>query len=388
MVAAFPSRTAFNVEALKGKTIAIYLPDLSGGGAERLHLNMVERFQKAGMIPRLVLDRRYGALVDAVPPGVAVDTLQVSRPLKAIPKLREYLRSQKPDIFLANTEHANVVAIWAHALVSGHKTKLVVTQHNAVSHQAKRKGLQWRLLPSLYRLFLRRADAIIAVSQGVGNEMVAHYGAPAGRLHVIHNGVVNDVLPPLHTGREQGLVLAVGRMVAQKDYPSLLRAFAQVKRPAKLRILGEGPARPALEALAESLGIADRVEMPGFVSDPGAHMASANVVVLSSRFEGFGNVLAEALAHGTSCVSTDCCYGPSEILGDGQYGKLVPVGDASAMAAAIDALLEAPLDPEALRRQAEAFTIGRCADRYLALFNELLETESPRPAAQESSLWA
>lgn len=374
----FYSKDTGNSLPLYGRSIAVYLPNLAGGGAERLHLNLAPYFLAAGMQVTFVLDQKKGSLVEAVPAGIGVHVLGASRQIAALPLLRRYLAQHRPDILLSNIEQANIVALWARRLANV-KTRVIVTQHNAFSRQVRRRGLQWRALPVLYRIFLNWTDAIVTVSQGVGDELIRLAGANPAKVTTIHNGVVADDFAARASGRKErhntATIVAVGRLVEQKDYPTLLRAFARVRRRAKLLILGEGPEDEALRAAAVRLGIAERLEMPGFVADPMPAMAAADVCVLSSKFEGFGNVLAEALACGTSCVSTDCPYGPSEILGKGEFGHLVPVGDVTALAAAIEAAIDTPFDPESLKQWAMQFSVSRCAAKYLDLFTRTLGIE-------------
>ena len=203
-------------------------------------------------------------------------------------------------------------------------------------------------------------------------------GVSRARITVIYNGVVGPEflasagLPaanPLAANGERPLILGMGRLVPQKDFATLIRAFAELvaDTPGQLVILGEGPLRTDLERLAADLNVADRVVFPGFAADAPAWLARADLFVLSSAFEGFGSVIAEALAVGTPVVSTDCPHGPSEILNGGLYGKLVPPGDAPAMAAAMRATLAAPGDAAPRIARGLSFDLSGCADRYAAL---------------------
>jgi glycosyltransferase involved in cell wall biosynthesis len=198
---------------------------------------------------------------------------------------------------------------------------------------------------------------------------------PLERITVIYNPVFTPDL--LHKAQEPvdhpwfapaGLpvILGVGRLAEQKDFFTLIRAFALVRqhRPARLIIVGEGPDRPGLEALARELGVADDVSLPGFSTNPYAYMRQADVFVLSSLFEGLPAVLVEALAVGVPIVSTRCPHGPEEILQDGICGPLVPVGDAAAMADAICATLDAPLPAHVLQERARAFALDTIVEQY------------------------
>jgi glycosyltransferase involved in cell wall biosynthesis len=363
--------------------LVVYLPDLAGGGAERLHVGLAPLFLAAGLRVTFLVHRRRGALLDSVPSGVRIVSLEARRPLAALPRLIGFLRRERPQLLLANTEHMNIVAIWA-KLVSGSPTRLIVAQHNALSRQAMRPGLQFKALPFLYRRFLSRADAIVAVSHGVANELEAMAGLAAGSVRVVYNGVVDDgfaaragepVAHPWLDGR-RNVLIAVGRMVVQKDHATLIRAFARASQSRDLRliILGDGPLRAELSSLAASLGVAERIDMPGFVENPLPFIARSASLVLSSQFEGFGNVLAEALACGTQVVSADCPFGPAEILADGRFGRLTPVGDSEAMAGAMLAALDDPIDATALRARGAAFSTEACASAYLSLFEDLVRS--------------
>ena len=302
---------------LSAAHLVVYLPDLSGGGAERLHVGLTPALLAAGLRVTFLVHRRRGELLEVVPAGVRVVSLNAARPLAALPRLIAFLRRERPEFLVANTEHMNIVAIWA-KLLSASPTRVVVVQHNALSRQATRPGLQFKALPALYRRFLRRADAVVAVSNGVAREMETICSLDRGSVQVAYNGVVDErfaarqtapVAHPWLDGRPR-ILIAVGRMVAQKDHATLIRAFALAtqRRDLRLILLGEGPLRSGLSSLAASLGVADRVDMPGFVENPLPYISRSAVLVLSSRFEGFGNVLAEALACGVQTVSTDCPY--------------------------------------------------------------------------------
>jgi glycosyltransferase involved in cell wall biosynthesis len=227
------------------------------------------------------------------------------------------------------------------------------------------------------RLLYRRADGLAAISHGVAAAVAGLLGREPESIPVLHNPVVSpgfealSAAAPEHPwfGDDVPVVLAAGRLIRQKDYPTMLRAFALLagRTPARLIVIGEGEDRGALEALAAELGIADRVAWPGFVANPYAWMAAARAFVLSSRWEGFGNVLAEALACGTPAVATDCPSGPAEILGEGAYGRLVPVGDAAALADALEATLAEPVDRGRLIARGKEFDIGRIGPGYEAL---------------------
>lgn len=358
----------------KRASLAIYLPDLSGGGAERLHARLLPQFSKAGFNVTFLLDREGGELTDPVKEqGARIVALDAKRQLSALPKLVRYLKEEKPDILIANMEHMNVMAVLARRL-AGVRTRILVTQHNAFSEQVKRRSWQFRVLPALYRMAMPFADVIVAVSAGVADDLAARAGIRRSKIRVIYNGVVTEDFEertsrtPEHPwfADPQPIVLAMGRLVPQKDFTTLIKAFAGVSKQsdARLLILGDGPMREELETLVKSLGLEERISMPGFSENALAYLKHAKLFVLSSRFEGFGNVVAEALACGTPVVSTDCPHGPAEILDGGRFGSLVPVGDAAALEKAIVDSLGRPVDATELQVRGKTFSVARCAESY------------------------
>src|SRR5574337_901245 len=294
----------------------------------------------------------------------------------------DYLRHEQPDVVLSAANHVNDAALWARYITRA-RTRLVVRASNYLRPPANYTRRDTQLFrPQLAGCFYSWADAIIAVSEGVTDNVARVTGLPRERITTIYNPVVTPELyekmraPLDHPWFSPGsppVVLGVGRLVAQKDFPNLLKAFARVRamRKARLVILGEGKERPALEVLARKLGVASDVALPGFVLNPFPYMMRASVFVLSSAWEGLPGVLIEAMACGCPVASTDCPSGPAEILDSGAYGPLVPVGDEVALAKAIFSVLETPPDPERLRAQAALFSVDRATDQYLQVLLEL-----------------
>jgi len=333
------------------KRLAIFVPAMLGGGAERAMLNLARGIAERGYAMDLVLAQAEGPYLAEVPESVRVVDLKASRVLTSLPFLVRYLRCERPQALLSALGHANIIALWARRLASV-PTRVVVSQRITLSrsaqHALSRRG---RLMPQLIRRFYPWADGIVAVSKGVGDDLARVAGLPRERIQVIYNPVVTPELQekaqaslehPWFKPGEPPVLLAAGRLTAQKDFSMLIQAFAQVRqaRPARLLILGEGEERPVLEALVRQLGLEQDVSLPGFVENPYPYMAQASLFILSSRWEGLPAVLIEALYCGVPLISTDCPSGPREILADGQYGQLVPVGDATALARAIETSLE------------------------------------------------
>lgn len=356
--------------------LAIFLPSLVGGGAERMMLNLARGMAEAGMAPDLVVANAEGPYRSLVPPGCRLIDLGSLRVLGALPGLVRYLRRRRPEALLAAMDHANMVALLARVLARV-PTRICVSVRSNLSQEALHSPLVLgRLMPRLARIFYPRAEAVIAVSQGVADDLSALLGEGRARILVIPNPVVTPELEmlaaesPDHPWLQAGgppVILAAGRLVQQKDYPTLIRAFAAlgVERGLRLLILGEGPDRAALEALIRELGLAGRVELTGFCENPFAYMARARLFVLSSAWEGLPGVLIQAMACGTPVVSTDCPSGPHEILVDGRYGPLVPVGSVEALAEAMARTLDHPPPPELLQTRAADFALGPVTRLYL-----------------------
>lgn len=334
-----------------GERIAVFLPSLRGGGAERVMLNLAEGFLLEGVGVDLLLAQKEGPYLDKIPEGAVLYDLHAPRVRHAIGGLKAYLQEHRPVGLLSSMGHANVVAIIARRLARV-PTRVVVTLHNTLS--VKMKDQPWwrrKLSSHIMRIAYRRAEAVVAVSKGVADDAARMTGFPRERIDVIYNPVITPGLlaratePFVHPWFSSGkppVLLSVGRLNKQKDYGLLIRAMEKVRQsqPARLIILGEGEERSALEKLITTLGLQDSVALPGFVANPYAYMRHAAMFVLSSRWEGLPTVLIEAMAVGMPVVATDCPSGPFEILKGGALGPLVPVGDLQALSDAILGVLE------------------------------------------------
>jgi glycosyltransferase involved in cell wall biosynthesis len=299
----------------------------------------------------------------------------VAQVLGAIPALARYLSNERPEAILGVLDYANFATILARRL-AGLPVRTVASVHNHMSSaaaNAQRPHLR-HVIPLARRLY-PDADAVVCVSDGVANDLAASVGVPSALLTTIYNPVITPRIlelagaPAPHRWFAPGdvpVILGVGKFRRQKDFATLIRAFARLRKkyPAHLILLGDGPERAELERLTRELGIASEVDMPGFNPNPYAFMARASVFVLSSRWEGFGNVLVEAMACGCPVVSTDCPSGPAEILANGRYGKLVPVGDERALANTIVAQIDAPIGIDEAACRANEFTAATSAARY------------------------
>jgi glycosyltransferase involved in cell wall biosynthesis len=392
--------------------VALFMHNLKGGGAERVVLDLAVLFQSAGVQVEVVVGSRKGGLAEDLPDGLVVTELgsqpwrgrlqafaadrsgffQLARPVLLpwrtsktigyLPGLVDYLRREQPDALLSVLSFGNLVAIWAREL-AGVSTRIVVSERNTLSLSriatpSRRRRWRRRYLPGVIERTYPQADAITAVSDGVADDLAEATGLARDKIVTVYNPVVTERLQagasealdhPWFQPGETPVILSAGRLHPQKDFEALLRAFAEVRAKRKLRlvILGEGPRSSRLKKLAAELGIADDFDLPGFARNPFAYMARAKLFVLSSRFEGLPGVLIQALACGCNAVSTDCPSGPREILDGGRYGALVPVGDVSALAAAMEGALESPIPAEQLRERAQFFSAERAVARYLEL---------------------
>jgi glycosyltransferase involved in cell wall biosynthesis len=335
----------------KKKHIALFLPSLRGGGAEKVMVNLALGFVEQGLKVDLVLAKAEGPYLSRVPEEVRVVDLGARRVLYSLPGLVRYLRRERPQAMLSALNYANIVAIWA-KLLARVQTHLVVSEHNTLSCSTQNaSSVRVKLLPLLIKIFYPYADAVVAVSHGVAEDLITMTGLPMEKVKVIYNPVITPELfakaeepldHPWFRPGEPPVVLGVGRLTKQKDFPTLIRAFALVRkeRPARLMILGEGEERPKLETLARELGIEEDFVLPGFVENPYKYMKRASAFVLSSRWEGLPTVLIEALALGVPVISTNCPSGPAEILEHGKWGCLVPVGEPHLLARAILEILQ------------------------------------------------
>lgn len=358
--------------------VAIFLPTLAGGGAERIMLTLANGLSARGVDVDLVLATAAGEYLDHIPNAVHLVDLEASRPLTAVPALTQYLRVKRPQALLTTILSANLAAFWAHRLASV-ETRLVVREASTLSADLVHMSFLNRLLtPWLIAQNFARAHAFVAPSKGVADDLAKTVGIPREAIDVIYNPVVSDVLrerarqPTSHCwlqANDVPVIVGMGRLTQQKDFATLIRAFALVRRttPARLIVLGEGEERNKLEALCSSLGVDADVDLPGFADNPYALLSRARLFVLSSRWEGLPSALIEALACGTPVVSTDCPSGPREILDNGAYGQLIGVGNTEKMAVAILRALRADFVPANPTDWLKRFDMEANIDQYLNL---------------------
>lgn len=351
--------------------VALLANSMRVGGIERVALNLANGFSDVGDDVNLVLVKKKGELIDELDDHVRVVGLSSDRVLSAVVPLQRYLREEDPDVLISLGAHVNIVSIWARMATPNVNPTHVLTEHSIIKRMPDSR--KKRLMKLFARIFYPRADAIVAVSRGVQCELHEQFGYH-GVSTVIRNPIVSDKLrkqadePLDHEWMHDDVpvVMGAGRLAPEKDFGTLLRAFAHVreKRDVRLVITGKGPEEPTLKHLAEDLGIRNSVLFPGFVDNVYQWMAAADVFALSSKSEGFGMVLPEAMACGTPVVSTDCPSGPAEILRDGDFGSLVPVGDDEALADALLETLDNPTSESALKSRAQEYSVEHSVNRY------------------------
>lgn len=358
-------------------TISMLLPDLRGGGAERVAVNLANSFVQRGYAVDMVLLSAKGEFLADLRPEIRVVDLQAKRLRGALLPLIRYLRQTHPDSLLASMWPLTVIALWARRLARV-PTRVVVAEHTTWSRAKIARSAIVRLqVRATMHLAFPHADGVITVSQGAADDLARFARIDRNAITVIYNPVVGETKPfvggPLAPvdwwSGARRRVLAVGTLKPVKDYGTLLASFAKLRQhiDARLLILGEGECRTALEAQVRQLDLEDSVFMPGFVKELSPYYQRADLHVLSSTGEGLPTVIIEAIAAGTPVVSTDCPSGPREILCDGQFGRLVPVGDAAALGDAMVESLSTTHDHVALKARAQDFSIDKAADRYLEL---------------------
>jgi glycosyltransferase involved in cell wall biosynthesis len=362
-----------------GRHVAFFTPAPDFGGAQRVTVNIANSLATRGHDVDLVAGHLEGEFVSLI--GDRVNTVELAVPevpgagiLAGVPRLVSYLDDHRPDVLFASRTHTNLAAVAAGRLTDA-DVHVAITEHSPFTHLPTRKD---RVTAALASQVYPYADDVIGVSEGVAKTVIEGTGLSPDETTVLNNPI--DIAA-IQSGATEPVeetwlddptiepIVAVGRLKPMKDFSTLVRAFAELheRRPeTRLVIVGKGTERDRLAALTADLGVADAVTFTGYTDNPYAYMARASVFALSSKVEGLPTVLIEALACGCTIVSTDCQYGPREILEDGQYGRLTPVGDAEAMAETIGEALDAPTPSERCRERAQHFSMSAGADRYEA----------------------
>ncbi len=360
--------------------LCIYAPSYDDGGVGRMLANLARGIVARGYPVDFLAQPRWGPFKDSLPAQVNIIDAVREFSSAAVPDLTAYLRAHEPAIVISAKERADSVVVAAARAAAGETRVATII---GTDHVQRFRGAnvlrRWRAYRRLRRLY-RQVDILIAVSQGVADALAHITGVAREQIFVAPNPTVGAEFfalakqPPQHPWLNDNktcpVVLGVGRLGTVKDFATLIRAFARVRKEMAVRLLiiGEGRRRRRLEKLARRLDVQDDVSLPGFADNAYSCMAHADLFVLSSHREGSPNTLIEALAAGTPVVSTDCPSGPREILADGRYGRLVPVGDVRAMATAMREALAEPRGARDSRAAVRQFEIDASTQRYLEIF--------------------
>ncbi len=366
------------------RPVALLMPNFEAGGAERVMIRLAQGLAQAGHTVHLVVLSDHGpyrSMLSPQVPGIQVHSLKAKRAWQAVPAMVRYLLAHQPTAVLSALFHCNFLAVASRAIVcrlTNHAPRVVISEHNTLDlvHTSV-SPLRWQLFKLALRWAYPRADSVVCVSDGIAQGLGSALPRLKPQLCVIGNPVVTDDMlrqshaPLNHPWAQAGqppLVLAVGRLIPAKGFDVLLTAFQQVikKLPARLMILGEGPERENLQSQIAALGLTNSASLHGFAHNPYAWMRHCAVFVLSSRHEGLPGALIEAMACGSPVVATDCPHGPAEILAQGQWGRLVPVDNAPALADAMVATLQSAQKPDVAMR-ANTFNLANAVGAYKAV---------------------
>ena len=360
--------------------VSFFLPNLLVGGAERATVYLANGLAQRGYHVDLVLMKAEGPNLQCVAEAVRIVDLNTRRATASILPLARYLRRERPDILLPALETANVAAFFGRAL-SRVPVPLAANVHTTLSRALTQPaGFRFRALARTVRWCYPRMDAIATVSRGAAEDLIRAAGARPQRVRVIYPILTEGIAEiarkpaghPWFAAGQPGVVLGVGRLCPQKDFDTLIRAFALVRRQHKVRlvIFGEGDLRAELERIVKELDLTEVVALPGYVENIFSCMAKAALFALSSAWEAMPMVLTEALACGCPAVATDCRSGPEEILQGGRYGRLVPVGDVQALAEAICRTLS-EARPEFPQEALRPFSADFVLDQYSQMIEEV-----------------
>jgi len=353
--------------------ISFYLSNFEVGGAQRVVINLASELAQRDLQVDIVVVDRAGPLEKELSSDVSVVDLKAGRALRSIRPLIKYLNQTEIDLLFSSLTYLNDVALFADIL-SRSSQKVLISEHNT------RINSRWNLPVLGAKLLYKQADYVVAVSNGVAQNLSDWSSLSIDEIEVVYNPVVTDNLleqaseqpnHPWYQNRVSPVIISAGRHVEQKDFPTLLRAFAEVQKEkeVKLIILGKGPRTAELKSLANELNISHAVEFPGFVENPYSYMSHSDLFVMSSAWEGLPTVLIEALACGTPIVSTDCPSGPAEILEEGKYGELVPVDNPNMLANSIKKALENPPQTQHLLNRAMDFTVDKAVEKYMDIIS-------------------
>lgn len=364
-------------------SISLFMERPDAGGANRNLIHISKYLIEKNYTVNYILGSTDGAFYEKIPDGVNLIDLGSSNRLSTIWKLSKYISREKPDRIMSTTHVSITIAHLANLLSEYDGAEFIARQGTHLTEHTVNSDFRHSILFHLLKILFPMSDKVIAVSEGVKEDLVDSTRLSKSDIDVIYNPAIPSLsevdelsnADPGHewlTNKDHTVILGAGRLVKQKDFVTLLTAFSDVRETidAKLIIIGDGDDFDDLRDKSYELGISDSVSFPGYIDNPYPYMARSDVFALSSAWEGFGVVLVEAMSCGTPVVSTNCKSGPSEILEDGTYGPLVPVGDAQGLSSAIIEMINEPTCSQLLRERAEDFSIKNVSQYEDILFGQ------------------
>ena len=395
-------------EPEKPLRIALVIPHLGGGGAERSVLCLARGLIERGHAVDIIVFEKIDTLADEFPPQARQFILKPGRANGFRDRIRlarrfgfrilrflrrdllgdarsvaAYIDEERPDCILPSLPRAKLATLLA--LFFAEQNPIIIPMMRNVIMNRKRRFRKF------YSILFPIADHIVAVSDGVADSLALKLEIPRERISRVYNPVVTEEIAELARAvpnhpwtSDDGppIILGAGRLARVKDFSTLLRAFRRISRNREVRliILGEGNWRKRLENMIRKMGLEENVSLPGWVPNPYSFMSRSSVFVLSSKYEGLPGVLIQALACGCPCVSTNCPSGPAEILENGRFGPLVPVGNDSALAVAMERVLDSPPKKETLLARAQEFSLDASVDIYERMIVDLVRERRRRQA--------
>ncbi|MGP4105990.1 glycosyltransferase [Virgibacillus sp. L01] len=365
------------------KKVAFFIPSLNFGGIEANTIRLATAFSKNGYDVDLIVGRAQGGYIDRIPSNINIIDFKRDKVYKTIPQLNKYMRSAKPDAVISGGEAPNITLIIAKMLTLKVNTKIIVSIRTHLTTELRRTRIfNKKVLKYLGKILYHFADEVVAVSKGVAEDASLIFGLDKEKVKVIYNPIVDGGIAhnsnkqlshPWLNDKKVPVLLGAGRLVPQKNFALLVKAFSIVCRlvDVKLVIVGEGPEKDNLERAISDLELNGQVDLVGYQPNPYVYMKRSDVFVLSSDWEGFGNVIVEAMACGLKIVSTNCPSGPSEILDHGNYGYLVDTNNPELLADAILQALEESFNSEVNISRANHFSVKNAMTQYKHLIEKV-----------------
>lgn len=345
-------------------------------GVDRAMHHLIPAIAARGYTVDLLHVRKHGPHFDKPPPGVNIIDLGTSHVYSSLFKVHRYLRNNRPAVLFSDKDRVNRIAILAN-MAAGSPSRIIVRSGTTISVDLAHRGAFDRFMQkqSMGKLY-RKAAKVIVPCQSVADDLAAYTGLPRTHIAAVPSPIVPQSLldntppPPAHKwfqNKNQPIILSVGALTPRKGFVTLIHAFSRLRQqtPAHLLIIGKGPQRQELQALAEQLGVADDIDFAGFIDKPYAYMAHCDVFAFASRWEGLSFVLVEALGMGAAVVATDSPGGSAEVLQNGRFGKLVPVDDIHAFCVGLQQSLSTEHDRLLTKQAALPFEIGNSTNAYL-----------------------